>query len=398
MKRRSFLQLGAAAASFASLPRRGRRLGLFPDARAQAAPGTPALLLLFTRGGYNSLFASADSFLANGFFGVNTNNVTDVGSGVYTDKATFGTMPAAAQSHMASIGVNTSITSHSAARSADLHDGMLNSYPLELAAAMGGTAAIKAAQVGNEGLEPPQNTINGVSLQVINDVSSTIAALGGGGNDPTIPDRGIAAKALTAASSLSQARTTASASSLRSMTDGYAASIATLTAPAQSFSYPMMAQAYGLSATTTAVTNFASKLAAAELMITAGANVVVAVDNSGWDTHGDTTGTRVRNMWTALMPAFNTWLTRSLSMPGRNVVTMIMGDFARSYPGSDHANCETVTVIGNTVKQGTTGHMSQTVTLPTGSTPGVQGLWAYIAATLKLPTNPFGTDPHGLIL
>ena len=34
--------------------------------------------------------------------------------------------------------------------------------------------------------------------------------------------------------------------------------------------------------------------------------------------------------------------------------------------------------------------------LPTGS-PAIPGLWAYLAAALKLQQNPFGTDPHGLI-
>ena len=75
-------------------------------------------------------------------------------------------------------------------------------------------------------------------------------------------------------------------------------------------------------------------------------------------------------------------------MTNKNVVTVIIGDFARSLPGSNHQSNLTATVIGKYVKLGTTGRTNADVGLPQGS-PGIQGLWAYLAAVLKLPTTPF---------
>src|SRR6185295_9160802 len=87
----------------------------------------------------------------------------------------------------------------------------------------------------------------------------------------------------------------------------------------------------------TATNSWAGQMAAAELMITAGTNVVMAVDTAGWDTHGDNDGAKVRNMMgTHIMPALKTFMTRMMNAPGKNVVIMMMGDFSRTNPGSNH--------------------------------------------------------------
>jgi hypothetical protein len=74
-----------------------------------------------------------------------------------------------------------------------------------------------------------------------------------------------------------------------------------------------------------------------------------------------------------------------------------MGDFSRSLPGSNHQANLTATVIGKHVKLGTTGRVNADVGLPNGS-PGIQGFWAYLAAVLKTADQPFGTNPHNLVL
>ena len=56
-------------------------------------------------GGYNSLFASADSFLGSGAFGTSAGTVKQLANGLAIDAPTFGTMPQFAQDHMASVGV-----------------------------------------------------------------------------------------------------------------------------------------------------------------------------------------------------------------------------------------------------------------------------------------------------
>jgi hypothetical protein len=78
------------------------------------------------------------------------------------------------------------------------------------------------------------------------------------------------------------------------------------------------------------------------------------------------------------------------------VVTVILSDFSRSLPGSDHAPNLTATVIGNRVKQGTTGRVDGAVALPAG-TAGIPGLWAYVAKVAGVSTEPFGPNPHPLV-
>jgi hypothetical protein len=97
------------------------------------------------------------------------------------------------------------------------------------------------------------------------------------------------------------------------------------------------------------------------------------------------------------MPGLRLFLTRMMADPTKNVVTVIMGDFSRSLPGSDHQPNLTATVFGKYVKPGTTGRVAANVGLPAG-TPAVPGLYAYLAALLKVPGTPFGANPHTSII
>jgi hypothetical protein len=97
------------------------------------------------------------------------------------------------------------------------------------------------------------------------------------------------------------------------------------------------------------------------------------------------------------MAALKVFTDRMLALTNRNVVTVIMGDFSRSLPGSNHQANLTATVIGKYVKLGTTGRVTADVGLPQGS-PSIQGLWAYIAAVAGTADKPFGTNPHNLVL
>lgn len=243
----------------------------------------------------------------------------------------------------------------------------------------------------------PRPAESGVTLQQVNDMGSTIAALGGAAANPTIPNRAIGAKGLTAAQSMSADRLAANPVMMTGMREGLQSGIDTLLKPVQVFNYPAMSMAYGMNGTATAVNNFTSKIAAAELMITAGANFVVAVDG-GWDTHGDRTATNVRNMMnTRILPPLKVFINRMMNLPDRNVVVAILGDFNRSLPGSDHASALNSIVMGKYVKPGTTGKVAANVQLPTG-TPSVPAFWSYLGKLLKVPTEPFGANPHTSIL
>jgi hypothetical protein len=393
--RRSLLQgAGAVAGGLAASKLTG---GLISPAFAQTAPEKSALLVVFLQGGYNSLFASADSYAPANTFGVTGTNTTNLGNGLVVDAPTYGTLAPYALQHMSTVGVRHGITAHGTAQNADFSDGS-RSYALQLAAAMGGDAAIKAVQLGARTVPGAKPAEGSVSLQTITDMSATIAALGGA-TDPTIPDRAIAANGLLAAKNMSVREVTTSPRMLTSMTEGYAAGIEVLQKPVKPFNFTDLTTAYGVASTTRTVNSFQTQILAGELMIQAGANVVVAVDN-GWDTHGDTNGGTVRNMMnTRILPPLKTFITRMMNRPDYNVGVLIFGDFARSLPGSDHASSLAATVIGKYVKVGTTGKMSANVQLPAG-TPSVPGLWSYLSEIMKVPTasNPFGTNQHPTLL
>lgn len=390
--RRQWLQgvaglTGAAAAA---------RLGLMPStAFAQQAPEKAALLVVFLNGGYNALFGSADSFASDNTFGVTASNQRPLGNGLVIDGPTLGNLPAFALEHMATVGVRHGLNSHEAAQDHCFTAGNSNAA-LKLAAAMGGEGAIKCVQLGGAGIPGGRDPENGVTLQTISDLRSTIAALGGI-TDPTVPDRAIAERALAASRFMSTKTLAVSPRMTRTLGEGYGAAVETLQRPVKTYDYVALANAYGFAPSVTAVTNFTTQVAAAEVMIEAGANVCCAV-NGGWDSHGDRDGMAVRGMMNdRILPALKVFINRMVADPTRNVNVMIIGDFSRSLPGSDHAAGVSATVIGKNVRVGTTGRVDGDVRLSAGTPQGL-GLWAYLSRLVNLPFQPFGSNPHtGLV-
>jgi Protein of unknown function (DUF1501) len=391
--RRGFLKslaIGAGALGVASIP------GVNLLGRAEAAGETeaPALFILNLIGGYNALFGSAGSFVGSGAFGCTSNNVRRIGtSDLVVDNRTLGSLSASTLNKMASIGVNHGITAHSTARMAHMFDND-KSRLIKMSAALGGTAAVRCVTIGNNTPVGTHRAVGDVSLQQVRDLSTTIAVLGGAATT-NAPARDMASKGITAAA--------ANPSSAKSLIEGYPAAAAQLSQNVVDLNYGAMAASYGLAPGTngsypTVVRNTTMQIMGAELMIQAGANLVIA-NQGGWDSHGDRNGAEVRDklVGDGTMAALKAFTDRTLAMTNRNVVTVIIGDFARSLPGSDHQANLTATVIGKYVKLGTTGRVNANVGLPSG-TPGIQGLWAYLAAVLKIPTAPFGVNPHNLVL
>jgi hypothetical protein len=187
------------------------------------------------------------------------------------------------------------------------------------------------------------------------------------------------------------------------MNEGYPAAAALLRQTAQTFDYGGLCTAYGVAQNTdgtyptTIGRSPRRQLMAAELLIRAGANVVIA-NQEGWDSHNDDDGTKVRDRiaTNTTLAALKAFTDRTLAMTNRNVVTVIMGDFARSLPGSDHQPNLSATVIGKYVKTGSTGNTNAKNYLPAG-TPGIQGFWAYLAKVCGATGTPFGANPHNLV-
>jgi hypothetical protein len=398
LSRRSFLK-GVACAAGAAIGTRlvgsgfGPGLGLEGEARADGEK--PALLIVFLKGGYNAPFSSASGL--NGKFGIDTAaNVEDLGNGLVIDANTFGTLPDIAKQKMATIGVAHGLTDHDDGQMQKWWSNQSKSYVLQLAAALGGDAAIKAAILGGDNIPGERPPEGDVTLQTIRDMESTIAALGAAAADPKNPARDITAAALERAALMSKSAVDSNPKSLISLNEAYPTATKVLRKPLKAFSFNDLSTAYNLNGATE-INNFGSRVAAAELMITSGTNVVLAMDDD-WDSHGDTDGTEVRNkMNERILPPLITFINRMMNDAERNVAVAIMGDFARSLPSSDHQpNCA-VTVMGKYVKTGNTGKVDNDVNMVAG-TPDIPQMWAYLAAVLKAPTNPFGANPHALVL
>jgi hypothetical protein len=397
LSRRGFLKgLGAGAGAMV-----GTRLAgsaLLGDARA--ATGGAAVVVVHLVGGFNSLFVSADSFAGTGVFGVNAGNHTVIGNGVAIDNTWNTALSPYAKDHLAVLGVRHGLSSHEPACRANWsYNG--NNAALVLANAIGGTAPVKAAVVGS-GLnsDVPSTAVNGVSFERINDLSGTADAMGLTPVTDRRPNRAIARGVMTQTHAMARAELAANPRSLVSADLGYKAAIDTLgTPPPPNVTLAGLQSAYALG-TSTSVSSFKAKFAAAELMIRAGTNVV-AIFDGGWDTHGDADGADVRSKMTSYVLApMATFINRMIDPaqnPTQNVILVVIGDFARSLPDSDHQPNFSAAVFGRNVQRGTTGKVASNVSLPTG-TPGIPGMWSYLAAAAKLPTNPFGANPHALVI
>ncbi|MCA9583924.1 MAG: DUF1501 domain-containing protein [Myxococcales bacterium] len=394
LSRRNFLKsIGVGAGALAGTRLMGR--GLFGVARA-ASPEPTSVVAIYLNGGINAIFTGADAF-SGASFGVTANNVTAMGD-VVVDNALANAIPQAIRTRVATVGIRHGISDHGNAQRSFFASGA-QSAPLMLADAIGGTGAIKAAVVGGNSLPGGGRPapVNGISLQPITDMRATIEAVAGATPAANAVDREGAAKGIAAAAAMSKGVVAKHQASLASVNQGFDSAIATLNKPVQPFNPQEFNTAYGLNGT--AVNNFGARMAAAELMVRTGTNFILAQDQ-GWDSHGDSSGASVRNMFTQrIAPGLRTFLTRMVAAGSteRNVVVVLFGDFHRSLPGSDHQANGAALVIGKSFKNATTGKTDARVSLP-ASTPGIAGLWQLLGAAAKVDTNPFGANPHTSLL
>jgi hypothetical protein len=338
--RRTVLRGGITFAGALALGNRGIAGEPPPEER-------PTLVVWWLNGGPAGLFNSADSFLANAAFGVTSNNVLAVGNGLYVDAGSLGALPAGARAHMASINFRHGIVRpHDHARAAVLEVGP-RSQLLRMAAAMPG-GPLRCAVVNDLGLPVgvafDRPAESGATLERVLDVAE-------------------AARRLQVQSRLDEVRV-----------------------------------AYGVSTDGTAVQDQRSTFAAVELLVHGGASVIFAQPaytgrrDRQFDTHDDDSGVQAREIMAPITPSLSTFLGRVLALPGRNVVSVLVGEFSRTNPKSDHERGGTATVIGKYVKTGTAGPQRPDGA-PPADAPPPEGLWAYLSSALRV-RGPFGPNPN----
>jgi hypothetical protein len=337
--RRTVLQGGAALTGAIAL-------GNWREGEARQSKERPTLIVFWLNGGPAGLFNSADSFLRSGAFGVAESNVRYLGNDLYVDAGSLGALPSAARAHMASINFQHGvIRPHERARAAVLEAGP-RSQLLRLAAFMP-SGPIRCAVVNDLGLPvgvaatPPSE--DGATLERVVDVEGV--------------GRRIEAK-----------------------------------------KFEEVRAVYGMPRDHTSVQDQRSTFAAVELLVHAGVSVIFAQPaytgrpDRQFDTHGDDAGVAARAVMAPIIPSLSLLLDRTLALPGRNVVTMLVGEFSRTIPKSDHEPGGTATVIGKYVKTGTAGPQRADGSPPTDAPPP-EGLWAYTSAALRLGAAPFGPNP-----
>jgi hypothetical protein len=345
MTRRGFLKAGAAVTGTLALGNWG------PLAKPAGHADRPTLVVWWLNGGPAGLFNSADAFLANGAFGVTQDNIRSLGSGLYVDAGSLGALPATARRHMASVHFRHGLYSHNDSRMAVLQSGP-RSQLLRMAAAM------------------PRGT---VSCAIVNNLGLPV---GVAENPPA--EHGIGFERVE---KLDDARHTLSIAQFNNIRE-----------------------AYGAFGTNPVIDSQRATFAAVEALVHEGASVIYAQpaytgrQDRQFDTHHDDMGKVAREIMAPITPMLATFLSRVMAMPGRNVVTLLMGEFSRTLPGADHAKGGTATVIGKYVKTGAPGRQ-QADGSPPADAPSPEALWAFAASALRLSESaPFGINPHpGLV-
>lgn len=373
---------------------------------------------IFFNGGLNALFAgNADRFLTGNVFGVTSSNITNVGSGVFTDASTFGTFPGLALDHWAAIGIRHGNALHtipqnlhSGGERAILRDGE-HCYLNKLAHAMGGDSPFRCVYFGDR---PPayeeQRAYEGVALERVSSLSDAIKALGATTPGPNAPRRALAAASLEAGKAMSKRHIQASPGRLGALSHAYTSAVAALRKPPpKPITFDEISAAYDLGGAT-AVDTFASMLAGAEIMIRAANTNVIHITDFGlasWDFHqvsggASLNGTLSRRKLLGTngfdgnrVAAIRTFLERMLPLEGHNVVVCISGELVR-LPSGDHGDGTVAALFGKRVKQGVSFGINDKARFA-DDTPPVKGFWAAVAAACAVPGVPFGPNPHRLI-
>lgn len=378
--------------------------GSWPRGAQAAATPRRAVALVFMSGGFNALHVTPHTL--RGHFSTTDASIMPTGTGLFVDRATLGGLSTKVLQQLAVVGVDHGITAHDPARAA-IFSGA-SSYPLALAAAMGGRSALKCAHLGPGVSGTSFAPVGGVSMTPIDDVETALRILVGS-TAPREPTRAGMARGLALAERLSQPMLAQNPRTLATTAQGYRTVVEALEQPPQALDWAPIAEAYGLPATTSRVETNPTQFAAAELLIRGGTNVVLIVPTpspacgeAGWDTHGDGSGSCVRAMFAdRVARPLGTFLERSAAMTDVEVTTLVFGEFGRDPELSDHARCLAAGVFGPRVRPGSTGPASSDaqgkLVMPAG-TPGNRALWALLAQLGGAEGRPFGDNPHAALV
>lgn len=361
----------------------------------QASEQKNFLLFIHLVGGYSASFSDPLSFVNSGFGGVGENNVLTLSNGVAVHNM-FSIFPSNVLNMWATLGVVHGQSAHPAARQLGLMVSQRTSPLHQIAASLGGPSPNKFILSGDP---LPQLDMGGqfagVSMQRFTDMQAILDSLGGISGS-FVPDRKMAADALKFSQTLSKPSLDSNLLAMESLTNAYTSSVETLSAPDQAFQVDELMADYQLTSTVVGKKDFASKLALAELVFRSSANVVLLTDRDVWDNHNDPQMQQVfARMRRDIRPSLQAFFRRVYGdvdnniqpepfFAGKNVTTVIFGDFVRRPDNSQHGFGVAASVIGPNVKNGNTANVRRNGLLANTATD-TAAFWASLAAICGCP-------------
>ena len=369
---------------------------------AQSAK-TSKVLLIGLHGGMSPFLGNAGAFAGTGWGG---RQVTTNGQ-VSWDTEVFGSLMAEAAPYF---GVAGSLGSGS-------HDGAKNfwyvnnninqAFPVLLANAIGGNSTIKVAGVGPDRI-PEQR------YEQITNISSFLDLVGNSTqqNQATTssPNYQLQADLLLQAKKLSGTVIDKSPTNLNSALLGITGVhenalmlVNNPPSPEQPAPVTVNPQAimsdYGINSPVIG-RDMASKLAAAEILLRTGVNVVSVVDEGGtskWDTHDDNNGSRGRQLYSNIVDSLETFCRRMLGSSTMNVTVVLLSEHSRITEKSNHGPHTAVPIFSDRIVGGQSTGVTNSGGFILNRQPE-QALRALVADLAMVGVNPFGTHGHSSLM
>ncbi len=381
-------------------------LGGFPTSILAQSAKKSKVLIIGLPGGMSPFLGNAASFAGTGW---GNRAVTSNGE-VSWDTQVFAPLMAVAAPFFGVAG-GLGSGSHDGAKNFWYENNDINkAFPVTLANAIGGTASLKVAGVGPDRIpEQRFEQVTNIStfLQLLGNSTQTNTAPG---TVPVQPNYRLEADLLKQSMDMGAL---AFKGSPRSLNSAMLGSTGIYDMALKLATNPPPPPTAGGTTTTVAVNptaimsdyginspiitgSMSSKLAAAEILLRSGLNVVSVVDEGGtskWDTHDDNDGSRGRALYQAIIPALTTFCRRMLGTADMNVTIVLISEHSRITEKSNHGPHTAVPVFSDSIMAGRSTGICNSAGFLANPQPE-QTVRALVADLAKVPVNPFGANTH----
>ncbi len=386
-------------------------LGGFPNSAWAQSAKKSKVLLIGLPGGMSPFLGNAASFVGTGWGG----RAVTSNSEVSWDTQVFSPIMATAAPFFGVAG-GLGSGSHDGAKNFWYENNDINkAFAVSLANAIGGTSPLKVAGVGPDRI-PEQR------YEQVTNISSFLQLIGNSvqqntvpGATPASPNYKMEADLLKASKDLGDIILK---NNLRSLNSASLGSSGIYDLAQKLVTNPPLAAGTGPAATATVAVNptaimndygitspiitgsMNSKLAAAEILLRSGLNVVSVVDAGGtsaWDTHDDNDGSRARTLYTAIVPALATFCRRMLGTPDMNVTIVFLSEHSRITEKSNHGPHTAVPIFSDSLFAGRSTGICNSGGFLANPQPE-QTVRALVAELAKVSVNPFGANTHSRLI